>query len=217
MIVRLRSAQPGRLPDHRICHHEALMITQVAAAILCGGRARRLGGLDKSRLAVQGHPIINRQLEVLQQLTPHVLVVSGQPERFADLGLRVVPDAVGGAGALGGIYTAIISSAADRVLTVGCDLPFLDAGLLALLAERAADRDGAWVCSPRGPEPLLACYRTIAASRIRARIDAGHLRASELGLVLDLAEVRDPELAQFGPTDRLLANINTPEDYERFR
>lgn len=187
----------------------------LAAAILGGGRARRFGGLDKSRLPVQGHPIINRQIEILQQLTPHLLVIAADAARFADLPVLVVPDLIPGAGALGGIYTALESAPAARVIVVGCDLPFLHAGLLGHLVDLAEGHDGAWVCTSRGPEPLLACYQRAAHGRIRQQIDAGRLKASDLGSILDLAAMGAEAVERFGPIDRLLANVNSPEDYAR--
>lgn len=193
------------------------MSADVAAAILAGGRARRFGGRDKSRLPVEGHPIINRQLDVLQQVAAEIFIVAGAPERFADLGLPVQPDLVPGVGALGGIYTALMAAQADRVITVACDLPFLHPGLLGRLAERAAGHDAAWVRTPRGPEPLLACYARAARDRLKHQIDAGRLKASELDAVLDIADVDLAEVEQFGPAQRLLANVNTVEDYERVK
>jgi molybdopterin-guanine dinucleotide biosynthesis protein A len=187
----------------------------LAAAILAGGRARRFGGRDKSRHAVEGRPIINRQMDVLQQLTARVLIITGDAARFADIDAIVQPDVIEGAGTLGGIYTALDTAHADRVIIVGCDLPFLDLGLLRRLADLAIGRDGAWVRTSRGPEPLLACYKAGANGRIRERLDARLFKASELGEVLDLAEVGDAEVARFGPVERLLANINTPADHAR--
>ena len=193
------------------------MSPSVAAAIVAGGRARRFDGRDKSRLLVEGRPIINRQMEILQQLTDQIFVVAGDASRFADLGLPVHADLVPGIGAIGGIYTAVEVATAECVLTVACDLPFLDARLLARLVTLAAGRDGAWVRAARGPEPFLACYQRTARARILARIDAGQLKASELGATLDLAELDEDEVARFGPVERLLANVNTPEDYERLK
>src|SRR5438876_257040 len=103
----------------------AKMRPETAAAIVAGGRARRFGGRDKSRLVVDGQSIINRQLEILQQLTTSIFVVATDGERFADLGLPVFPDLMPEAGVLGGILTALASTDLDRVLVVAGDLPFL--------------------------------------------------------------------------------------------
>ena len=192
------------------------MDPDVAAAILAGGRARRFGGRDKSRLLVDGRSIINRQLEILQQITNRIFIVAPDAERFVDLGLPVHPDLVAEAGALGGIYTALETAAAECVITVACDLPFLEAPLLAYLVQLSSGHDGAWVRTARGPEPLLACYQRRARIAIKARLDDGHLKAADLASVLDIAALDSAELERFGQPDRLLANINSPDDYERF-
>lgn len=188
------------------------------AAIIAGGQATRLGGADKSGLIVMGQTILQRQLAVLAPLVDEILIVVDCEERgmrFADLGIPVHVDRVHGAGALGGIYTALECASSDRVLTIACDLPFLDGGLLALLIERSAHADGAWVKTPRGAEPLLACYQRAAGTVMRQAIDAGRLKAADLSLVLRIEEVGLWEVARFGPPDRLLTNVNTPDEYAR--
>jgi len=143
-------------------------------------------------------------------------VVGSGPERFADLPLAVRADLVPDAGAIGGVYTALAGAARDSVLVVACDLPFLHAGLLTHLVDLAAARDGAWIRTPNGVEPLLACYRRRAEGRIRARIDAGQMKLADLTDVLDMAEMNVAEVAQYGPPGRLLANLNTPDDYVQY-
>jgi molybdopterin-guanine dinucleotide biosynthesis protein A len=186
-----------------------------AAAILAGGRAQRFNGQDKSRLVVEGRTIIVRQVEVLQRVAGEIFVVGPAPDRYADLDLPVYPDRWPGGGVLGGIYTALCATRADRVLVVACDLPFLTADLMARLAALARDRDGARVRTADGPEPLVACYRQTSRDRLRDQLTRGHLRAGDLGRILDLAEIGPEELARFGPPARLLANVNTPDEYAR--
>jgi molybdenum cofactor guanylyltransferase len=188
-----------------------------AAAILAGGLARRFGGRDKSRLVVEGRSIIVRQLEILQQVADEIVIVSPFASRFADLHLPIHADRIAGLGAIGGILTALEVTHADRVLVVACDLPYLDAGLLHHLADLASEGDGAWVRSERGVEPLLACYRREALAAVRSQIAAGRLKAGDLGSVLTMAELAGADLERFGPADRLLANLNTPEDLARLR
>lgn len=186
-----------------------------AGAIVAGGMARRFGGQDKGRLLIGGRSIIVRQVEILQRVASDILVVSGDASRFADLPVRVVPDRVAGLGAIGGIDAALHATAVDRVVTIACDLPFLTSDLLARLTSLAKGHDGAWVRTDRGVEPLVACYRTAARDKVTAFIDAGDRRASDLGRVLDMAELASPALDAFGNPDRLLANVNTPGDYAR--
>jgi molybdopterin-guanine dinucleotide biosynthesis protein A len=191
--------------------------TSTAAAILAGGAARRFGGHDKSRLVVEGRSIIIRQMEILQQVAGEIFIVSPFASRFADLHVPVHPDRIPGLGAIGGLFTALEVAQSDRVLVVACDLPFLDAGLLRRLVDLSSDGDGAWVRSARGVEPLLACYRREARATIGAEIAGGRLKAGDLGSVLRMVELSGEELDRFGAVDRLLANLNTPDDLARLR
>jgi len=188
-----------------------------SAAILAGGQARRFGGRDKSRLLIEGRPIIVRQLDVLQRVAQEVFVVASDAARFVDLGVMVHPDLRPNLGAIGGLYTALESAYNDYVIVVACDLPFLTPSLLSELVQRAASTraDGAWVRTGRGPEPLIACYRRTAGPKVRAEIDGGRLQASALGSVLHMREIDAAELERFGSPDELVANVNTPEDYAR--
>jgi molybdopterin-guanine dinucleotide biosynthesis protein A len=186
-----------------------------SAAILAGGQARRLGGLDKSRLVVGGYPIIVRQVDVLQRVADELFIVSAEAARFADMAVAVYPDRLPNLGAIGGIYTAVDRAAGEYVLVIACDLPFLHEGLLKELVHRSRDADGAWIRTSRGVEPLLACYRRGCRDRIRAAIDAGRLAARDLGGALRMAEIDGTELERFGSAAVLLANVNTPDDYAR--
>jgi molybdopterin-guanine dinucleotide biosynthesis protein A len=186
------------------------------AAIVAGGRATRFGGRDKSRLIVEGRSIIVRQVDVLQRVAAEILIAGGDASRFADLGLPVAADRRPGLGPIGGLEAALGAARGDRVLVVACDLPFLDARLLERLAALAGpDVDGAWVRGPRGVEPLLACYRRQARAAVAGAIDAGRLSLHGLAPVLRMAEIAGDELRAFGAPDRLLANVNSPEDYAR--
>jgi molybdopterin-guanine dinucleotide biosynthesis protein A len=183
---------------------------RTAAAILAGGRARRFGGIDKSRLVVLGRPIIVRQVALLQTVVNDVFVVGPDDGRFADLDLRVEADRLAGAGVMGGVYTALDAAEANVVIVVACDMPFLEATVLRQLLALAEGHDGAWARSARGVEPLMACYRRDARLAILESIKAGDLRLGNLGQRLRMAE-----LDLTGQGDRWLVNINSADDYAR--
>ncbi len=188
----------------------------MAAAILAGGRARRMDGLDKCRLVVGGRPIIVRQLDVLRRLTPDVFIVATDARRYADLDVPVVPDALPDAGALGGLYTALLSARADWIVVIACDMPFVTTEALDLLVKEAvaSAADGAWARSSRGVEPLFACYRTASAGRLRDLAVRGERRLAAAGAVLSMHHV-DASRFDGNASGRVLTNVNTPEDYAR--
>jgi molybdopterin-guanine dinucleotide biosynthesis protein A len=192
------------------------------AAILAGGQARRLGGLDKSALAVGaagGAPtsILERQLAVLRGLTPHILIVAREDSPARTVTVPVVCDRVAGAGALGGLYTALMDAPTEQVVVIACDMPFVTAPFLAHVAALGADPavDAVVPRDARGQHPLCASYRRRAAAALKRRIDLHQLRVLDALSDLTVRDLGPAELAPFDPDDRLLLNVNTPEDYTR--
>jgi molybdopterin-guanine dinucleotide biosynthesis protein A len=189
------------------------------AAILAGGDARRLGRIDKSALVIGAASILERQLSVLRGLTPHILIVTSDRARVqaAPAGVRLVVDRVPGAGALGGLYTALEEATTDQVFIIGCDMPFVTAPLVGYVVERGRDVDVAVPRDERGRHPLCASYARRTAGHVRARIEAGALRVGDALEGLDVREIEGDELEPFDVDGRLLLNVNTPDDYARAR
>lgn len=193
------------------------MVDELSAAILAGGQARRLGGVDKAALRLGGVAVIERQLATLRRVARHLLIVANHPERYGSLGPPVVPDLVRGGGALGGIYTAIVSAPTDQTIVVACDLPFLTAAFLRHLAVVGRDVDVAIPRTRDGYHPLCASYSRHASEPIRRRLDAGLLKVTDVLADADVRvrEVGPEDVARFDPDAVLLFNVNTPDDYAR--
>ncbi len=185
------------------------------AAIIAGGPASRLGGRDKSSLPVGDRSILDRQLAVLRPLTDRILVVANHPGRFRSAGLPVVGDVFPGAGALGGIYTALSSATTDYVIAVACDMPFLSGRFLEHLAKTAQDVDLAIPRSVDAYQPMCAAYSRRCLEPIRRRIADGTLRIQDLMTEVRTREIGPEELAAYDPDGLLFFNVNTPEDHER--
>jgi molybdopterin-guanine dinucleotide biosynthesis protein A len=130
-------------------------------------------------------------------------------------GVRTEPDVRPGLGSLGGIHAAV-ARAGGPVLLVAWDMPFVPAGLLALLRERGA---GADVVVPesgskRGVEPLCAWYGPACLDAIERRLDAGDRRVVSFFDDVRVARIPAEEVARFGDPARSFMNVNTPEDLE---
>ena len=191
----------------------------VSAAILAGGRARRFGGADKASLPVGRARIIDRQLAAVSALTDDVRIVANDAARYADLCVRVIPDAIADAGPLGGIYSALSDARHDWTIVLACDLPFVTAALLERLAaelQTATEVDAVAPRSARGLEPLCALYHRGCASVARSLIARGDLAAAGL---LEAVRLRVLERDALAPYDAgaLFENVNTPHDHERAR
>lgn len=190
---------------------------QISAAILAGGRARRFRGADKASLVVGGTRIIERQLAALAAVTDDIRIVSDNPDRYAALGVRVIPDRIRNAGPLGGLHAALVDAARHGVMVLACDLPFVTPGLLGALAIQFGTGDEADAVVPRsarGLEPLCAVYAARCAEAARRRIEAGELEMRGFLKDIRVREVRPEQLVPFGGASVFL-NVNTPHDYER--
>lgn len=186
-----------------------------SAAILVGGIARRLGGRPKHMLEVGNRPIWARQLDALETAGMDHFVMVGHTALPLPGAFHPVADAIADAGALGGLYTALLSSPGDRVLVLAGDLPFLSATFLNRLWETDVEADAVVPRTARGWHPLTAVYHRRIAARVKARIDRRALKITEALDELAVRAIEPGEVAGFDPDGVLLLNVNTPDDYER--
>ncbi|MBI3521793.1 MAG: molybdenum cofactor guanylyltransferase [Chloroflexi bacterium] len=181
----------------------------LSAAVMAGGKSRRMGE-DKAWLDLgDGRPIIQRALDVLRSVADDVLIVANDP-RYATLGVRVVPDRFPDGGALGGIATGVSAALHDRVLVCACDMPFLaEAMWRALLA-----RDGDVVIPRIGGEyeTLHAVYAKACVPAMESALRAGRMRVISFFDDVGVTAVDEAELRAIDPELRAFTNVNTPDD-----
>jgi molybdopterin-guanine dinucleotide biosynthesis protein A len=187
-----------------------------SAAILAGGRASRFDGRDKSALVVGGRSIFERQMEELSRITDDILIVGARcPSNLrGDIAPRAVPDRVSGCGPLGGLDAALAAARDDAVVVVACDMPFVTAELLAHLVSCAQHCDIVVPCTERGYHPLCAVYTRSCAAAVSRRLAEGCLTMTDLFEEMRVHVVTSEALDAFGNRHRLLANVNTPVEYE---
>lgn len=156
-------------------------MTAPSAIILTGGRGRRLGGVDKAAIRVQGATLLDHALAAASSCA-HVVVVgppvSGYPQvTFA----REEPP---GGGPVAGIGAGLAALEADgaEVLVLACDMPYareVVPRLLAALAAAPAAVDGVWGIDDDGrTQPLCAVYRRHVLDR--ALTGLGDMRGASM-------------------------------------
>ncbi|OGU00594.1 MAG: hypothetical protein A2085_02675 [Gemmatimonadetes bacterium GWC2_71_10] len=130
-------------------------------------------------------------------------------------GVAVYPDVVPGAGALGGILTAVERAA--PVVCVAWDMPFVPAALLTALGGLLADADAALPESDgrRGLEPLCAAYGPACGPAIRAALERGDRRAIAFHEDIRVAKLAQRDVLQYGDPGVVFFNVNSPDDLAR--
>jgi molybdopterin-guanine dinucleotide biosynthesis protein A len=192
-----------------------------SAAILAGGRATRFAGRDKSALVVDGRTILDRLIAELSEVADEILIVTGRTnEHVADaLGplharVRVIADRVPDSGPLAGLDAALAAARDDALLLVACDMPFVTRQLLAYLLRLTEDADAVVPQSEHGYHPLCAAYTRACRPFVAARLRERRLKMADLMDDVRVRVVSPVELDAFGDRARLLANVNTPADFE---
>lgn len=183
------------------------MRLDVTALILAGGKATRLGGVDKRELVVDGQTIFERQVAVLAPCVAEIVVSTARDVA----GYRCVRDQVDGAGPLAGIAAGLAAVQTEWLLVVAGDMPHLTRELIErLLAEtRAAETiDAVGIRIDGRPEPLVCVLRVSAALPIvQSCLARGELKASRLLIdaALGVRWLEDVDR-------RALFNVNVPAD-----
>lgn len=182
-----------------------------SAAILTGGRAVRFGGRDKGALVVDGHTVLDRQLAELSVVADEILIVGTGTARN---GVRVVPDLVPGCGPLGGLHTALTEARGEATIVLACDMPYVSGPFLAHLAGLTRDADAVVPRTEDGYHPLCAAYTRACLEPIARHLRDGRLKMTDLFGDVRLRVVTAEEIDRFGNRHRLLANVNTPAEYQ---
>ena len=155
--------------------------------------------------------LLGRALARLDSVCDPVLIAAGDiPLRIA--GRHFIPDAVRGAGPLGGLVAALRASPHRLLAVVAVDLPWIDPMLIAMLAARIGEHDVAVCETSRGIQPLHAVYSTSlleAAETALAGPDRSLRRLIEGANAVRLAE---SEWRDAGFTDNFTRNLNSPSD-----
>ncbi len=190
----------------------AHLFRKISAAILAGGKSRRMGR-NKALLHFRGKPLIARVYEALHPLFEEIFLVTDNPGLFDAVPCPKIPDRVSGKGPISGLDAALRHSRNPYVLVVGCDAPFLSSSLLERLAGETGGADLVIPFGPNGPEPLCAVYGKECLPLIEESLRKGDYSLMSLIGRLHRREVSREEVAAIDPGFLSFLNINTPEDF----
>jgi molybdopterin-guanine dinucleotide biosynthesis protein A len=193
------------------------MIDLPVGVVLAGGLAQRMGGGDKARIRIGGKTILER---VLARLGPQcqgvILNANGDPARFADTGLPVVPDSVPDfAGPLAGILAGLDWAAARApevadIVSAPGDCPFLPDDLVARLAAARQSAGVPLACARSGEwrHPVLGLWPVALRDDLRKALVEENLHKIEAWTARHGIAIADWPSTPIDP----FFNVNTPQD-----
>ncbi len=176
--------------------------------VLAGGGSRRMGRPKHALRLADGTTMIEAVTRALAELCREVVVAGA-----VETPLQSIADLRPGAGPLGGIEAVLASGLDTQYLVCPCDLPLVTATILRRLTETSGAVATVFhVAGEPDYWPLPARLSATALDSIRQHLDGGQRAVHELMRTLE------PEVIAVERQEaELLANINTPPDYEAIR
>lgn len=188
--------------------HLPTPVSGVTGVLLAGGMSRRMG-IDKPLLRIDGQPLYERSLSLLQQFFSQVLI-AGNRSDLARPNIPAIVDPYPGS-ALGGIYTGLSASATDWVFVAPCDMPYPDGRFISCLLNYRRHVDAVVPRTPGGYEPVFALYHKNCLAPMEAMLKQQQYRIYDLFQRISIRFVDPPQLP-IG-WERALLNVNTPEQF----
>ena len=213
-------------------------MTERAAIILAGGKARRFQSeqqtwQDKALIELSGKPLLVHAVDNVQNLVEEIVIIVNEERRKAEYSevlrkhhkenVRLLIDEkcdqLGGP--LVAILTGLKSVKADYCLTLPCDMPLVQPGVIEYMLDAAS---GSRVVVPIWPngrlETLLMALQKNSALEVAGTLCGLQLPRSDdiVRGALDVLFISTvAEIKKLDPDLRSFVNINSREDLFRLR
>jgi molybdopterin-guanine dinucleotide biosynthesis protein A len=190
----------------------------IEGLILCGGKAERMGGVDKGLIKLKNKPLVTW---VAEKLAPQVSCVSVNANRCIDeyeaLRFKVLPDVIKGfAGPLAGFHAGLKNCKLPYLLVAPCDSPLLPNNLVHQLHKTLSEKNLDIVyaaTSSKNPEHLIQTHPVFCLMKkdvlpsLEAFLDSGDRK-------IDRWFKKLKSSAFVFSDENAFSNINTPEELE---
>jgi len=182
--------------------------------LLAGGKSSRMNE-NKAFLELEGKPLVERSLTVLEAVFSEVLISSNKPELYATYEVPVIVDEIFGRGPLEGLYQGLKAATYDDVFFVACDMPFLNAALIRFLSFQISTYDAVIPQLHSGLHPLHAFYHRRCLPTIKHNLEAGRLKIIDFYPSCSVRYVEETEFQAFSDLSKAFCNVNTPDDWAK--
>jgi len=185
-----------------------------AVVVLAGGASKRMGR-DKLLLEVGGATLLESAVLRFGEAFDDIYISVADEAKYPKIAARRVVDIHRGAGPLSGLHAALSSLGHDGVFIVAADLPYASPEAALKIIELCGAHEACIIRLPDGKiEPLFGYYGKTLLPLCDEALLSGDNRMSE---VLYKANTRfiAPEMLGSLWSEKLIFNINYPDDYSR--
>ncbi len=187
---------------------------QITGLILAGGRAQRMGGIDKGLIPFHGKPLIESAIARLKsQVGPILINANRNITKYATYGYPVIVDETPDfSGPLAGFSAGLKVCKTPYLLTTPCDSPLLPMDLGRKLAAEMGRGDFQLVYASSNEadgkvwaQPVFCLMRASLLESLEAFLQKGDLKIDHWFKELHSSTVVFDDVQAF-------ANVNTPEE-----
>ena len=181
-------------------------------------------GRDKAGLPFGDETLLQRVVRIVDGMaeTAHTVVIAAAAQHLPLLPaeVQIVRDERNDAGPLPAMVMGLnaLADAVDLAIVVACDCPLVTPVAVRFLFDQLAAApsdqmasvprvDGRW-------HPLVAAYRVAAAVPLEQLAEAGERSLQRALDQMNVVPIDEAALRQVDPALALLANCNTPADYQ---
>lgn len=188
-------------------------ITTITALVLCGGKGRRMGGMDKGLILLHGRPLIEHVLEAIKPQVGQVMISANRnSDRYRHYGHRIVADGLPDfQGPLAGFASGLAQLETPYLLTLPCDGPRVPGDLARRLMEALESQHAELAVAHDGIrlQPVYALLHSNLHASLSAFLEGAERRIDRWYLQHTTA------LADFSDRPHAFRNVNTPEERTR--
>ncbi|MBW1616445.1 MAG: molybdenum cofactor guanylyltransferase [Deltaproteobacteria bacterium] len=188
----------------------------VSGVILAGGANSRFNGRNKAFINIAGRSIIENAYSILKSLFKQIIIVTNQPEKYAEFNADIATDIFSIKSSLTGIHAGLFYAKYPFSFVAGCDMPFLNKELIEALAKEIKPHlDVIIPETPKGLEPLCAVYSKKMLVSIEGKIKAKNFYIKSILNKVKTKRVSEKFLRRYDKDLISFFNINSPEELEK--
>ncbi len=188
----------------------------ISGLILAGGRAQRMGGIDKGLISFHQKPLIESTIARLKPQVSQILINANRNiAKYAGYGYPVIMDETPDfSGPLAGFFAGLKACKTQYLLTSPCDSPLLPTDLVAKLSAEIEQKNLSLVYASSKEadgkvwtQPVFCLMRANLQDSLSAFLAKGDFKIDRWFKELNSGTVVFEDSIAF-------ANVNTPEELE---